>query len=359
VKILINTVNMDLRGGVASYYNAIRDKFTEDVEYFIVGSRTNNDSVCHTVIRFVSDIWKFYQRLKKGNYDIIHLNPSLDLKAILRDAIFLLIAKRFEVKVIVQLMGWTESFARTIENYFAQLFGCIYFKADVFVVLSSEFRDRLFRMGYRKKIYTETTAVDDDFVSGFDIDSIVEKTEKIETNLSILFLARIEKAKGIYQAIDTYKILSNKFQFINMTIAGDGSELVRAQDYVRRNKIGGIQFVGYVRDQLKKQAFLSSDVYLFPTYYGEGMPASVLEAMAFGLPVVTRTVGGLRDFFENGKMGFITTSKDPSVLADLVEKLILDEHLRHEITLYNFKYAKSRFMASSVAKRLEDIYLEL
>lgn len=358
MKILINTVNMDLRGGVGSYYNAIQDKFTEDVEYFIVGSRTNNDSVCHTAIRFVSDIWKFYQRLKKGNYDIIHLNPSLDLKAIFRDAMFLLIAKRFEVKVVVQIHGWKESFARKIENYFAPLFGYIYFKADVFVVLASEFRDRLFRMGYRKKIYIETTAVDDDFVLGFDINSIVEKTEKIETNLSILFLARIEKAKGIYEAIDAYKILKNKLEFINMTVAGDGSDLRRAQDYVRRNKIGGIQFVGYVREQLKKQVFLSSDIYLLPTY-GEGMPVSVLEAMAFGLPVVTRTVGGLKDFFENGKMGFGTRSKDPSVFADLVEKLILDEHLRHEIALYNFKYAKNRFMASNVTKRVEEIYLEL
>ncbi len=64
-------------------------------------------------------------------------------------------------------------------------------------------------------------------------------------------------------------------------------------------------------------------MYLFPTYH-EGMPGSVLEAMGYGLPVITRTVGGLPDFFEHEKMGFITESLDASVFADFLEQLVKD-----------------------------------
>ena len=343
-------------GGVASYYKVLKDRFTKDVEYFTVDSRTNNDSIWYVLVRFLKDNWKFYQKLKKGNYDIIHLNPSLDFKAIFRDGIFLLNAKRFKVKVVVFIHGWKKSFERKIKS--SQLFKYIYFKSDAFIVLSYEFKDKLSQMGYKKKIYVETTAVDDDLLLGFDINLIIKKIEKIKSDFNILFLARIEKAKGIYEAIDTYKILKNKFQFVNMTIAGNGSEFIKVQGYVKKNKIHDIQFVGYVQGELKKKVFLSSDIYFFPTY-GEGMPSSVLEAMAFGLPVVTRPVGGLKDFFVNGKMGFITKSKDPEVLTELIEKLIIDQELRNNISKYNCNYAKEHFLASKVAKRVENIYKEV
>lgn len=49
------------------------------------------------------------------------------------------------------------------------------------------------------------------------------------------------------------------------------------------------------------------DIFFFP-FYGEGMPISVLEAMAFSMPVITRNVGGIKDFFINGEMGFCTDS---------------------------------------------------
>ncbi len=87
------------------------------------------------------------------------------------------------------------------------------------------------------------------------------------------------------------------------------------------------------------------------------MPTSVLEAMAFGLPVITRPVGGLKDFFINGEHGFMTESKDPEIIAGLIEKIIPDKGLWKRISINVHEYAKERFMASMVAKRLEDIYI--
>ena len=101
---------------------------------------------------------------------------------------------------------------------------------------------------------------------------------------------------------------------------------------------------------------MRSHVFILPTYHGEGMPHSVLEAMGFGIPVITRPVGGVIDFFEHGKMGFITESKDPVVLAELIETLVDDAELRREMAIYNFKYTQQRFLSSIVAKRLERIY---
>lgn len=52
--------------------------------------------------------------------------------------------------------------------------------------------------------------------------------------------------------------------------------------------------------KLLSEQFESGDIYILPTYF-EGMATSVLEAMAFGLPIITTPTGGVKDFFKKGK----------------------------------------------------------
>jgi glycosyltransferase involved in cell wall biosynthesis len=228
--------------------------------------------------------------------------------------------------------------------------------ASAIIVLASEFKDRLVNWGFdEEKIVLETTAVDDNLLKSLDIIDH-RKRFKSKSNFNILFLARIEKAKGIYDAIDTYKILRSRFPAVSMTVAGDGSELLQVKDYVSRNRIEGIEFLGWVDNESKRNAYLDADLYLFPTSWGEGMPNSVLEAMGFGLPVITRPVGGLTDFFEDGKMGYIMDSTSCVDLASKCEKFIDDPEFRIGVCEYNHRYAMNRFLASRVARRIEGIY---
>ena len=85
------------------------------------------------------------------------------------------------------------------------------------------------------------------------------------------------------------------------------------------------------------------------------MPLSVLEAMAFGLPVITTRVGGIPDFFEDGKMGFFLASRKPAHIADKITYLLERPTLMKQISEYNYHYAKEHFYASKVAKRFENI----
>ena len=75
------------------------------------------------------------------------------------------------------------------------------------------------------------------------------------------------------------------------------------------------------------------------------MPISILEAMAFGLPLITSTVGGVKDFFIEDKMGL---SIKPSEILSLetirkVKNLILDHESINEISNFNFQFAKKNF----------------
>ena len=140
-------------------------------------------------------------------------------------------------------------------------------------------------------------------------------------------------------------------------LKGDGPYLNRAKDFAKNfacNK--QIIFHGYVNGITKKHLYQNSDIFIFPTDHGEGMPNSLVEAMAFGLPIITRPVGGIKDVFTNTKNGFMTESKEPKKICELIERIINDINLWEEISSFNYKLAKERFYASKVRKRLENIY---
>ncbi|OGC94634.1 MAG: hypothetical protein A2W25_09420 [candidate division Zixibacteria bacterium RBG_16_53_22] len=354
MRVLLNTVRLDIRGGVANFYSVVRPFLGEGVEYFTVGAR-GEKGILGVIFRMVKDYFDFFLKIRNGNYDLVHLNPSLGSKAIIRDGIFLLIARAMRVRVIVFVPGWNNRFERVLRQYFLGLFQMTYMKADAFIVLSSEFKDKLIDMGYRNLVFTETTAIDDGIFNRAEETIPGPRKPKQNEKFNILFLSRIEREKGIYEAIEAFAMLRSIYDYAKLTVAGDGSELSNARAYVLSRGIDGIEFTGYLCEEAKRKVFSGADVYLLPTH-GEGMPISVLEAMAYGLPVITRPVGGIRDFFENGKMGFVTESHSPEVFARLLENLLLDQELRSWICAYNIVYAKNHFLASKVASRIEEIY---
>jgi len=352
MKILITTPNFEKQGGVASYIRTLKEHFSVSVDYFIIGARTSGEGTLASLKRVIKDTWNFHKKLTENKYDIVHLNPSLGWKAVLRDGVLLLIAKHLKHKSIVFFHGWNKEFESRLVGLKLKMFKSTYFRADAIIVLAKEFQRKLRSWGYTGAIYAETTAIDDGVMRDFEVD---KRIAQHRNQINLLFLARVEKDKGIYEAIQAYYLLKGKHRNLTLTVAGDGSELEAVKEYVRNNNVRTVEFAGYVRGKDKGKVFAEADIYLFPTY-GEGMPASVLEAMAFGLPIVTRPVGGTKDFFEDGKMGFITESLEPQVFTDLIEKLIENPQLRKRMSEYNHEYAKERFMASKVAERLQMIY---
>ena len=169
-----------------------------------------------------------------------------------------------------------------------------------------------------------------------------------------MFLSRVEKAKGVYEVIDTFALLKNRHRDLTLTVVGGGSELDRLERYANEKNVEGVTFMGEKNGSERIKAYKNADLFFFPSH-GEGMPTVVLEAMAFGLPVVTRYVGGLCDFFEDGKMGRITASKDPHEFADMIETFLHDEEHTKQVSLYNHEYALQHFMASKVGVKIEEL----
>jgi len=355
MKILVATPNIHGKGGVATFYATLKDYYSPNVKYFTVGRRSDGEDKIAVLKRFISDNWLFRKNLKDGDFALVHLNPSFRDKAVIRDGLLLYFAKRAGKKAVVFFHGWDKVFESRLMGWRLRLFRRVYFEADAMIVLAEEFKARLRTWGYRGPVYVETTTFDAKSLDGF---SIKNKLKVRAGTINLLFLAWIVREKGIYESLEAYHLVKSRGRDIRFMVAGDGQELSALKEYVRDKQIEGVDFHGFVTGEGKIRLLKKADLFVFPSY-SEGMPICVLEAMAFGLPVVTRPVGGLADFFEDGKMGFITPSKDPQVLANYIDKLTCDEELREDISRHNHEYAAEHFAASKVTRRIEKIYQDV
>lgn len=355
MKVLLVTPDKERQGGIANYYRVLRNHLSLDVEYFVVGPRRDGQGRWKTCFRTLRDFRDFYHKIKYGDYDIVHVNPSLVAWVVWREGIFTLIARRYCRGVIVFFRGWHARSERRIRATWLRLFRAFYFKASAFIVLSEQHARVLKQLGCTRPIFVETTVVADEvFASPMRHSSGKQEAER-EREFRVLFLSRVEKKKGIYEALEAMTILRSIRPHVTLTIAGSGHELENVKAYVNARHLVWVRIVGYVAGQAKEAVFAEADAYLLPTY-GEGMPNSVLEAMGYGLPIVTRPVGGLCDFFEEGRMGMAIDSLDPREFAEALQTLVDDPTRRAQIGQYNREYARRRFMASEVAMRLDRIY---
>ena len=343
MKILINTPRLIPHGGVANHYIGLKDYWNVDVLYNPIGKKGSKPG--SGVYRLPINIITFIRKIFSFKPDIILLNPSLIKGAMTRDMIFLRIAKMLGKKVSVFIHGFDKNNINSlnIKSITTDLNKC-----EAIFVLAQDFADTLRSWGVNVPIYLTTTKVDDKLISNFDIN---KKSHKINT---ILFLARITEAKGLFTALDTIKILNAQYPHIQFRVVGSGESLEDAKKYCKKNGIENTTFLGVLSGEPLIKEYTNADLYLFPTHR-EGMPTSVLEAMAFGLPVITRPVGGLCDFFINDKMGYMVETHNANDFANAIIPYIESEEKTKAVSELNHKYAKENFLASAVAKQLEDI----
>ncbi|MEN8134885.1 MAG: glycosyltransferase family 4 protein [Thermodesulfobacteriota bacterium] len=356
-KILLTVPCLQDQGGVASFYNSVSPHFADgEITLLEIGGARNYGWLLHPLF----DQINFWRSVKSVKPALIQLNPSLGLKSFIRDGLFAWQAKKMGYPLLVFWHGWDKKFEDEIEKKFMWFFHKSFGQADGFIVLASEFKRKLREWGVTASVYQETTSVDESLIAGIDVQRKWADHKRLST-MKILFLARLEREKGVFETVDALKILQRKGLDVSLTIAGDGPVRQELAENIKKLQLpqGSIRFLGYVQDKEKIKTFFEHDIYCFPTFYGEGLPTSVLEAMAFGMPVVTRPVGGLADIFEDGKMGALAYGKGPEEVADCIEKIIVDRDKMAKIGRYNAAYAKEHFMASVVSTRLQKIYEEI
>lgn len=342
---LITIPRLDITGGVTNYYTALSLDKEDHIEYFSV---TGGEQGVRRYVRLIRIY--FALLFKLPSFDCVLINPSLDRKSFWRDAVVTLLARLFCDRVMVFWRGWDWHYFRLLESsklhrfVYQHTFG----KSDDTIYLARSFHNAVVEQFGESdnRVHFETTVADDSFVE--QPPSAIEKSAE---NITILFMSRMDRRKGIYIVFDVYAQLKQEYPQLRLVMAGSGDELQPAKDYVDDKQIADVSFPGYLRGPEKHQAYLDADIFLFPTYYGEGMPNCVLEALLYGVPVVSTYVAGIPDVVTDGVNGFLIDSRDAADFLPVVKKLVSNPHLRGSMGAAAHRDSE-RFTLSAVRNRM-------
>ena len=92
----------------------------------------------------------------------------------------------------------------------------------------------------------------------------------------------------------------------------------------------------------------ASTVFVLPSYYREGIPRSIMEAMATGRAIITADTPGCRDTVIEGENGFVVPPRDPAALAAAMKRFIDEPELAERMGRRSLEIARDRFDATAV-----------
>lgn len=285
--------------------------------------------------------WRLRRWLRETGVTILHMHGY---KA---DAVGLAATAGTGIRTIATPHGW-EAKAGTRLRVYERVDHAVIRLADAICPMSPDLHETLRRARVPPaRIHPILNAVD-----VAEVDAVPVPSRSAD-EVRVGYIGRLAPHKNVDCLIEALARLGARHPSVRAVIAGDGpcASSLRALTGAAR-VTGRVSFVGYRPDALA--TLKSLDVFVLPSRY-EGIPRSVMEAMAAGVPVIAADIPGSRMLLTHGETGLLYPAGDSSRLAAALETLLDDPGLGQSLA----KRARARVEAGFSAPRMAGEYLEL
>ena len=171
----------------------------------------------------------------------------------------------------------------------------------------------------------------------------------------ILFLGRLEAAKGIFELLEAVAALRAALPDVRLVCAGDGQRIAVAHYAERLGIAEAVKFTGWVGPSGKRALLETAAVFALPSY-DEALPNGLCEAMAAGVPAVVSPVGGIPEVVSDGVTGLLVAPGDKVTLERQLRRVLTDRGLAERLGSAARETARARFAPERTIGRLEEIY---
>ncbi len=346
MKVLMIGAGRDVRGGVSSvvngYYEVGLDKKCE-----LTYLPTMKDG--SKLKKLLVAVWariRFERLIRRC--DILHVHMSAD-KSFYRKAIFIRRAYKEKKKIIIHMHGSTfdlfyrescdDAQKKQVRDFFAL--------ADRVIALSEDWKaflsENICDAGKIQVLYNAVKSP--------------KPYDKDYGNRDMLFLGILGERKGVYDMIEILPEIFTRFPDAHLYLCGDGERESAERLCEEKGVSSHVTFLGWVRGAEKEKLLKQCSVYVLPSHH-EGMPMSVLEAMSYGMAVVSTRIGGIPHLITDRENGLLHEPGDREALKNDLYVLLANESLREELGRRAAERIQKDFDMDKQADRLLELYKE-
>lgn len=349
LKVLMAGVDRSTKGGMWSVAeNYLQDtEFSQMVNLRYIATATNGAGFQKLVcfgLGMVRIIWN----LTVNKPDVVHLHMS-ERGSVKRKALIARIAKRCGCKVLIHMHGaefqcWYDSLDGDAQQ---NVQACLN-QADCVLILGEYWR------GFISSLVKDESKIK----VLYNAVRIPEKNLYVPHLPDLLFLGEVGERKGAYDLLEAMKRIDAKLPAdTRLKLYGPNPEGDIQRRIERLGLSERVQYCGWADAEAKAKAFSQTAVCILPSY-NEGLPMTVLEAMAHGIPCIATDVAAIPEAV-NDENGVLISPGDVQALSDAILSLIKDAELRLKMSEQAYQRAQVFFSFSAHKRRLMQIYAGL
>lgn len=289
-------------------------------------------------------------------YDIVHFHLGMR-PSVFRKISFFKIAKLFGKKTVVHLHLGTQ-----VDEVWNSLYQTMFEQCDCGVLLAESIRVRVAEKLERGEVDEgkefSNSQILDKLKVVYNPCPVITDTAIYEKKNHILFAGTLYEGKGYLDLIRAFAKIAPRHPDWKIVLAGNG-EVEKARAKACELDIANqVELLGWVNGEAKHQAFSEAKALCLPSY-AEGFPMAVLDAWAYGLPVITTPVGGIPDVAVDGENMLLFNPGDVDALAQKLEMMVSDEDLRSKLAKASRKMAAEKFNLETISSQIAEIYESL
>lgn len=305
---------------------------------------------------FLKPLYLMIPLLNQAPYDIIHAHYGRNgLKAILLKDLGII-----EGKIVVAFHG--NDMSGYLQLHGDHIYDYLFERADLLQPISHHWVKKLIVLGCApEKIAVHHMGIDcHKFMP-------VENKNAAAQDILIVSIARLVEKKGLSDGIQAIAQLLSKHPQLKLQyhLIGDGVLKQTLAQQIKQLKVEKqVKLLGW-KEQQEVQAIISqADIVLAPSVTSatgdcEGIPVSLMEAMAQEIPVVSTYHSGIPELVEDGVTGYLVGEKEVTALTERLDHLTRDVNLRHNMGQAGRKKVMAEFNIELLCDRLSQIYQQL
>jgi glycosyltransferase involved in cell wall biosynthesis len=335
------------RGGMRSVVVNYRDDgFIDQQGITLIHSYADKGFVGRQLL-LIRALISYLFRLLTQKVELVHCHAAMR-GSFWRKALFAGLARRFGVPVLLHLhgsemKGFYESQSPRVRRLIARQLEL----ANAVLVLSDSWKKFILEIAPRSK-----TIVVPNYVR---VPDSLERPAR--QDVTVLFLGLLGQRKGIYDLLEAFARARRQNPMLKLVVGGNG-EIAEAKRLA--HKLGveeSVTFLGWIDEAKRREMLTHSDIFVLPSY-NEGLPMSVLEAMAYGLPVIATPVGGISELITDGLDGRLVAPGDVAALERELLDLARAPELRHALGEAGHRRVTEHYADTVVLPLLHSIYDE-